>query len=111
MDWFFPQVGKVEIGPNLAYHNALQEDLIMNEMDGHCNMFDARCNCLGLEDVDARLAVFIYWQRANVAVIEAYDSTISWRKRLSQQLQRNREFRYRWDEVICISVAPSSNQW
>ena len=68
---FFPRVGKVKIGPNLAYHDALQEDLIMNEMDGHCNMFDTRCNCLGLDDVDARLAVFINWQRANVVVVEA----------------------------------------
>ena len=68
---FFPQVGKVEIGPNLAYQDALIEDLIMNGMDGHYNMFDTRCNCPGLEDVDARLAVFINWQRANVVVVEA----------------------------------------
>ena len=34
-------------------------------------MFDERCDCLGLKDVDTGLAIFVDWQRTNVIFIEA----------------------------------------
>ena len=34
-------------------------------------MFDAICDCLGLEDVDAGLVIFIDWQQAKVVSIKA----------------------------------------
>ena len=61
MIWFCTRVGQVEISADLADHDSLQENLIMNEVDGYCDIFDARCDCLGLEDADAGLDIFIDW--------------------------------------------------
>ena len=43
----------------------------MNKVDGFCDMFDTRGDYLGLDDVNAGLETFIYWQRAKVILTEA----------------------------------------
>ena len=43
----------------------------MYEVNGHWDMFHLGCNCLGLDDVDAVLTIFVNWQQTNVLFVEA----------------------------------------
>ena len=43
----------------------------MHELDGYCDVFDTRYDCLGLKDTNTWLATFIDWQWAKVVSIES----------------------------------------
>ena len=51
--WLGTAVCKVEVRPNFAHDKFLEVDLLVNPLDGHCDVLDAGGDQIGVEDVNA----------------------------------------------------------
>ena len=52
--------------PNFAHDKFLEVDLLVNPLDRHCDVLDAGGDRIGVEDVNAWLAVAVDWSGVDV---------------------------------------------
>lgn len=63
--WFGTRVGKIEVSVDLANADVFLIDKLVNEMDWYGDVLDAGGNCVGVENIDAGLAVNVDGHRTS----------------------------------------------
>ena len=61
-----PRVCHVQMCANFTHDESSKSNLLMNVVGGHSNMLDTCGYCVGLENINARLAVTINWSRVDM---------------------------------------------